>query len=413
MIVNNKDFHIIAKEIISKNGIEIISKKQFPNLLADLGAYKDLPALKTILNELFKLGFGKFLYELKQNKEDDIFEKCFDHRKEFLSTGKYREDLTEYIYSSLLFALGLIDDIEEPKVKNPFSAEASQNQTKPKAKKRNAPALNLKKMLEDLKKEYLQTFDEIIVPKGKIAKASGYFTPETLNKQYILENKIIILSKRLGEDLDWCKVKKEEILSRHIQSKSAQRSKFGCLISIPIILLILVTGWTYNFIASADERAEFEQTMASALQEKNNGNLIASIELYSKAETEYDAGWRNGYYKSRARKEAEIISSQIYAGQKTLLDEAISSNDYIKAASIIQALPQCLVLSGDDWNHYKSISNTIESSIEKTINIEIEKLLKSISKNGKLSKEELEVLNTLTSIAPENYWVKFIKTKEK
>lgn len=411
--MNNKDFHIIAKEIISKNGIEIISKKQFPNLLADLGAYKDLPALKTILNELFKLGFGKFLYELKQNKEDDIFEKCFDHRKEFLSTGKYREDLTEYIYSSLLFALGLIDDIEEPKVKNPFSAEASQNQTKPKAKKRNAPALNLKKMLEDLKKEYLQTFDEIIVPKGKIAKASGYFTPETLNKQYILENKIIILSKRLGEDLDWCKVKKEEILSRHIQSKSAQRSKFGCLISIPIILLILVTGWTYNFIASADERAEFEQTMASALQEKNNGNLIASIELYSKAETEYDAGWRNGYYKSRARKEAEIISSQIYAGQKTLLDEAISSNDYIKAASIIQALPQCLVLSGDDWNHYKSISNTIESSIEKTINIEIEKLLKSISKNGKLSKEELEVLNTLTSIAPENYWVKFIKTKEK
>lgn len=410
--MNNKDFHIIAKEIISKNGIEIISKKQFPNLLADLGAYKDLPALKTILNELFKLGFGKFLYELKQNKEGDLFEKCFDHRNEFLSAGKYREDLTEYVYSSLLFALGLIDDIEEPKVKNPFSAKASQNQAKPKAKKRNAPALNLKKMLEDLKKEYLQTFDEIIVPKGKIAKASGYFTPETLNKQYILENKIIILSKRLGEDLDWCKVKKEEILSRYIQSKSAQRSKFGCLISIPIILLILVTGWTYNFIASADERAEFKKTMASALQEKNNGNIIASIELYSKAETEYDAGWRNGDYKSRARKEAEIISSQIYAGQKTLLDEAISSNDYIKAASIIQALPQCLVLSGDDWNHYKSITSTLDSSIENAINIEIEKLLKSISKNGKLSKEELEVLNTLTSIAPENYWGKFIKTKE-
>ena len=174
----------------------------------------------------------------------------------------------------------------------------------------------------------------------------------------------------------------------------------------------MVTGWTYNFIASADERAEFEQTMASALQEKNNGNLIASIELYSKAETEYEAGWRNGYYKNRARKEAEIISSQIYAGQKTLLDEAISSNDYIKAASIIQALPQCLVLSGDDWNHYKSISNTIESSIEKTINIEIDKLLKSISKNGKLSKEESEMLKILTTIAPNSYWVKFINSKE-
>ena len=410
--MSNKDFHIIAKEIITKNGIEIISKKQFTNLLADLGAYKDLPALKTILNELFKLGFGTFLYELKQNKESDIFEKCFEHRKEFLSEGKYREDLTEYIYSSLLFAIDLIDDIEEPKVKNPFSAEASQNQPKPKIKKRNAPALNLKKMLEDLKTEYLQTFDEIIVSKGKIAKASGYFTPETLNKQYILENKIIILSKRLGEDLDWCKIKKEEFLSEYIQSKSAQRSKFGCLISIPIVLLIFVIGWTYNFIASADERAEFERTMESALQEKNNGNLIASIELYNKAEAEYDAGWRNGDYKNKAREEAEKISSQIYAVQKPLLDEAISSKDYIKAASIIQALPPCLVLSGDDWNHYKSTSDTIEGSIEKTINIEIEKLLKSISKNGKLSKEELGVLSILTSIAPNNYWIKFINSKE-
>lgn len=410
--MNNKDFHIIAKEIIAKNGLEIISKKQFPNLLADLGAYKDLPALKTILNELFKLGFGTFLYELKQNKESDIFEKCFEHRKEFLSEGKYREDLTEYIYSSLLFALGLIDDIEEPKVKNAFSAEASQNQSKPKLKKPNAPALNLKKMLEDLKKEYLQTFDEIIVPKGKIARASGYFTPETLDKQYILENKIIILSKRLGEDLDWCKIKKEDFLSGYIQSKSAQRSKFGCLISIPIVLLIFVIGWTYNFIASADERAEFEQTMSKALQEKNKGNLIESIELYSKAEAEYDAGWRNGDYKDKARKEAEIISSQIYSEQKPMLDEAISSNDYIKAASIIQALPQCLVLSGDDWNHYKSISDTIDGSIEKTIYIEIDKLLKSISKNGKLSKDELEVLSILTSIAPNNYWVKFINSKE-
>ena len=45
-------------------------------------------------------------------------------------------------------------------------------------------------MLEDLKKEYLETFSEIIIPKGKIAKASGYFTSETINKQYILEHKI-------------------------------------------------------------------------------------------------------------------------------------------------------------------------------------------------------------------------------
>lgn len=410
--MNNKDFHIIAKEIIAKNGLEIISKKQFPNLLADLGAYKDLPALKTILNELFKLGFGTFLYELKQNKESDIFEKCFVHRKEFLSEGKYREDLTEYIYSSLLFALDLIDDIEEPKVKNPFSAEASQNQSKPKGKKRNTPALNLKKMLEELKKEYLQTFDEITIPKGKIVKASGYFTPETLNKQYILENKIIILSKRLGEDLDWCKKQKDEYLSKYTQSKSAQRSKFGCLISIPITLLIFVVGWTYNYIISAEERAEFEATMSLAQQANSNGNIIEAIELYSKAENEYDAGWRNGDYKKQAHTEAEILSSKVYEEYKPEIDKALSENNLLDVAFILKTIPQSLVLAGEDWEHYKTTSATVENSIDSCIKKELDSLLIAISKQGKLSESEKERLNRIATIAPDNYWIKFIKTKE-
>ena len=411
--VNNKDFHIIAKEIISTHGIEIIAKKQFVNLLADLGAYKGLPALKTIVNELFKFGFGTFLYDLKQNNDSDIFEKCFNHRREFLSDGKFREDLTEYVYSSLFFALNLIDDIEEPKVKNPFSADASQNQKPASHKKRNKPALNLKKMLENLKNEYLETFTEIIVPKGKLAKASGYFSYDTLNKQYVLENKILILSKRLGEDLDWCKKEKEKILSKYSQSKSDQRTKFGCIISIPIILLVFIIAWSYNYIASAEERAEYEETILLAQQANANGNIIQAIELYSKAENEYDAGWRNGYYKEKAHSEAGVLSSKVYAKYKSEIDKALSVDNIIDVAYIMKTIPQSLVLTGEDWDHFKNTSTKVENSIDSCIKKELDSFLIAISKQGKLSDSEKERLNRLDTISPDNYWIKFIKTKEK
>ena len=407
--MNNKDFHIIVKDIVSKHGDSIIEKPQFPNLLADLGAYKDLPALKQIVNTLLKSGFGAFLYNLTQNKENNILEKCYEHRMEFISEGKFREDLTEYTYSSLLFALGLIDDIEEPRVKNPFSAEASPNQKK---KKRSKAALNLKKMLEDLKKEYLETFNEIIIPKGKIAKASGYFTSETINKQYILEHKISIVSKRLGEDLNWCTTQKEEFLNRHQRSKSAQRSTVGCLALLVIIILSIISTKTYNYISSSEQRTTFETTMLAAKQASENGELLEAINLYKKAEIEYDANWKTDEYKSTARKKAEEVSSVVYQEYKSQIDSTLANNQIIDASYIIKTLPQELVLAGDDWEHYKTTIKNIDASIENEIKLEIDKLISSISRNKKLTDSDKERLEVLTTVAPDNYWLKFISNKE-
>ena len=53
----DKKLHIIAKDVVTQKGDIIITKNQFLNLLADLGAYKELPATKIILNALFKADF--------------------------------------------------------------------------------------------------------------------------------------------------------------------------------------------------------------------------------------------------------------------------------------------------------------------------------------------------------------------
>ena len=409
----DKKLHIIAKDVVTQKGDIIITKNQFLNLLADLGAYKELPATKIILNALFKADFGMFLYELKQNATDkSFFEKCYKHRKEFLSDGKFREDLTEYVYSSLLYAIGLIDDVDEPSVKNPFSANASQNQPKKKGIDSKKTALNLKAMLEELKKEYLHTFDEIVLPQGKIIKAPGYFTSETLNKQYILENKIIILSQRLGEDADWCKKQKNKILSKHIQSKSSQRVKLGCLVSIPIFILVLLTSWTYNYIESASERTEFEQNMSLALEAKNSGDFMKALNLYNKAEIDYEASWRSCYYKNEALKEAQLVSSEIYKDYKHKVDSAFNAKDYISTLFIIKSLPNELKLAGDDWNHYNSITSKTDTLLETTIKESLDAMLVSISQKGTITLEQKEKIKKLIVIKPDNYWIKFIKDKE-
>lgn len=409
----DKKLHIIAKDIVTQKGDIIITKVQFLNLLADLGAYKTLPATKIILNALFKADFGLFLYELKQNTTDNsFFDKCYQHRKEFLSDGKYREDLTEYVYSSLLYAIGLIDDVDEPSVKNPFSANASQNQSKKSSVDPKKPALNLSAMLEELKKEYLLTLDEIVLPQGKIIKASGYFSAETLNKQYILENKIIILSKRLGKDVDWCKNEKNKVLSKHIQSKSSQRTKLGCLISIPIFLLALFTSWTYQYISSASERAEFEHNMSLAFEAKNKGEFIEALNLYNKAGIDYDASWRNGDYKSEALKEAQIVSSEIYKDYKHSIDSAYNAKDYITTLFLMKSIPAELKLAGDDWNHYSLITSKTENLLETTVNESLDAMLKTISQKGTITSEQKEIIKKLIIIEPDNYWIKFIKNKE-
>ena len=409
----DKSLHIIAKDIVTQKGDIIITKNQFLNLLADLGAYKELPATKIILNALFKANFGMFLYELKRNATDNSFlDRCNEHRKEFLSDGKYREDITEYVYSSLLYAIGLIEDIEEPNVKNPFSADASQNQSKKKSAGHKKTALNLKLMLEELKKEYLLTLDDIILPTGKIIKASGYFSSETLNKQYILENKIVILSQRLDEDLEWCKKQKNKVLAKHQQSKSSQRTKLGCFVSIPVFIIALLTSWTYLYITSADERDEFEQNMSLALEAQNKGEFMKALNLYNKAGVDYEASWKNGDYKDEALKGAQLVSSEIYKTYKNSIDSAFAAKDYITTLFLMKSIPAELKLAGDDWNHYSLITSKTENLLETTVNESLDEMLKTISQRGTITSEQKEIIKKLIIIEPDNYWIKFIKNKE-
>lgn len=278
--------------------------------------------------------------------------------------------------------------------------------------KKSNKAMDLKGMLEVLKKEYTETFYEIIVPEGKIAKASGYFTSETLNRQYILEHKIAIISKQLGEDPDWCNRSKSEFLSKYQQSKSKQRSQVGCIAAFILIALIISIVETYSYSTSSEQIDAFEKMMDAAKEANESGDVLRAIKLYSEAEHDYSATWRKDEYKEKARKSAEELSSIIYKDYRLKIDSAIYDTQIIEAAYIVKTMPQELVLGGNDLKHYNSTAKSIEDLMESSMKEEIEKLIISISKNRRLTESDKQRIEILTKVAPDNYWLKFIIDKE-
>jgi hypothetical protein len=222
---NSKELHIASKEIVSQYGEAVVGTPQFKNLLADYGAFKDIPATKQILTDLQNAGFGAYLYELKQTHDTDILKKCYSHRQEFLSEGKYREDITIYVYSSMLYALGLIDDVSEPKVKNPFSADKTSQEKN--AEKKAIPHVDLGKMVELLKDDYLKLLKQIVIPDSTAeGQASGYFTTSTCTKLLVIEEKLRIIGERVNKDyLSWCKDQKEKALGKYFKDEKGQQRK--------------------------------------------------------------------------------------------------------------------------------------------------------------------------------------------
>jgi hypothetical protein len=221
--MENKELHIASKEITARFGDAVITTKQFLNLLADYGAFKDIPASKQILADLQKSGFGSYLYDLKQKQDKEILEKCYSHRQEFLSNGKYRDDITVYVYASMLYALGLIEDVSEPKVNNPFSAEKSVGDYRNSNK--DIQHLDLDKIVELLKRDYLLLIKEIIVPEpSKECVASGFYSTSTRTKLLVIEEKLRIIGEIVNNDYSaWCKEKKNEELCKYDKDEDGQR----------------------------------------------------------------------------------------------------------------------------------------------------------------------------------------------
>lgn len=176
------------KQLVSQFGEAIISEIRLANLLADLNAYEEYPAMKPVFKEILKTGFGKKLYDAFKVNPANIQNVSDSLMKQMAKEYKFKADLMSYGFDSLLFGLGCVDSVKEP-LSNGYD---------PFCKGDQGFLNNLPGLLDSLQKEYLDLLDSLItLPKDILCDAPGYYSSEALTKLYAIEAKIAAVQQEV------------------------------------------------------------------------------------------------------------------------------------------------------------------------------------------------------------------------
>lgn len=474
--------HEAIKQLVAQFGESIVTEVRLANLLADLNGYQDYPAMKMVLKDILKAGYGKKLFDTYSNDSQNVVSKIVDYTKAFASESNYKEDLISYAFDCMMFALGRITTINEPITKgyDPYT-------------KGNGDILdNLADQLASLQKQYLDLLDRLAtLPQNVYKDAPGYYSTDALNKLYAVEIKIaviinetnstvsldwctgkrkeeleyfkkqkadavakglgqlktkyqtllasrLIVPKKLGvkrsgyydengekelssveDDIklnyynmskpydDWCEKEKNDYLAKYrVDNKSVALQLFA-KIGIPAAVVVGASGTGISYMSSASAIEQFEHTISLGEQQATAGEYGKALQLFSDAKNNYTASFRTGHYQDIAD---EHISASVNEATQSSV-KMVEGGKLMGASTLLSSLPQKIIAENQQ---YSEQYNSAKSALNKAINDGLDNLISDISSNhGKLNAISKQKLNELLKINPNDYWLNFIKNKEK
>lgn len=257
-------------------GDDILASPKLVNYLADYSAFRDYPACKVILKDLQEQGEMQKVYDAYKAKGKNCRQQVDSLRSDVQSSGKYKRALVAYVYECLLYAFGVVSSVSEPS-SGAFDAYSNQD---------SGSAQNLDEQLNDLKQEYNELLDRLAVkPKDLLRDPAGYYPAKAMNKLYLIESKIQVLSEALGVDnKTWCKDRFNKKISgfqldkQNACNKELTKLKRDYQAKLKAAL-VLPTGGSY--IAKS---ASFDQNLLSGLSSTED----EIIRLYGELEQPYD-----------------------------------------------------------------------------------------------------------------------------
>lgn len=274
---------------------------------------------------------------------------------------------------------------------------------------KSSPATARNGVLDQLKNEYRNRLSEL----DKSTKSGEIdFNDDELKE---IRRKLINLGSLLGKNMEeWCNIENTTI-STNRSLRAAKRKKRNIIISAVAGLALLIGGGqTISYTSSADARAAYETTMSQADAEFAKGDYVAALDLYQKAENNYDALYSSSDYKGKAHDKAAEATAKILSDWQEEVQVLLKSNKVAQAKALTLALPQNLVFSGNSEETYKNLCTQIDSDLERRTQTMVDDMLNDIYTNhGKLSAAAKEELEQMIAVVPDNYWLNFIKEKAK
>ena len=410
----NKNLQEAIREIVKQQGKNVMKDVRLVNILSDTFSFEDLPAAKPILKDILRSGYGSKLLELGDNG-DGWKLKVQSFTAELVQTHGYQQNIVIYLFDCLAYGLGWINTISQlpQELSNVNSSEYDKNGVHTN-KESSEPyfirqhqfgkkEIDYNSELQKAKEQYVKALEEgIVVPE----KTSGYFPALTINQLDFLQEKIKMLSDVLHEDnTQWCLDKKQEVLDKYHKNTSGLKSKAIAKIAVPAIAVLLGAGYGSAYLASSSDRTQYQENISKGDKYFQAGSYLPAIACYKDAYTNYDA-FNEGSYKSKAYQKITDATNKLIAE---------IDNNPEKLLDAQKALTSEQTLDLDDTE--KALVNDklgkVNAKITSTLDNGKNSLVLNISSNGgKLNNEGKKMLKQLLKLAPNDYWLNFIKNKE-
>lgn len=274
---------------------------------------------------------------------------------------------------------------------------------------KSSPASARNGVLDQLKNDYLSRLSEL----DRTTKSSKIDFSDTVLKD--TRRKLTNLGLLLGKNMrQWCN-SEDDKLSKERESRTAKKKKRNVVVSAVAGVALLIGGWQgISYTSSADARAAYETTMASANAEYAQGNYVAALDLFQKAENNYNAPYSAASYKEDAHAKAVETTNKIITDWEATVRTLLQSKKVAQAKLLTLALPANLVLEGNYEQTFKSLSEQIDNDLAIRTSEIVDELLNDIyTQQGKLSESGKSNLDEMIKVVPDNYWLNFIKEKAK
>lgn len=311
------------KIIVGIYGKNVVKDVQMVNIMNDVVSLDDPVAVKSILRDVIKSGYGTKILAINASREDyHLKVKAFS--KEISDKFGYKEVIVQYILYSIAYGVDICP--KEPYLKN----------------------------------------------------------QEANRQEKIVEQPSIIQDDEEGVE--------------------ERRVPYKIIAACGFVVLIGVVFWGFSYWKSSADREQFENKVFSGNSFLSTGDYANAVESYKDAYNSYNA-MSSGSYKEDALEKIDAVVDK-------LIKEGDTNNEsLLKASQVIDSELQ-LNLDAKDKERLTAKKNELENVIkERTDNGRNTLIMNLSANNGKLDEAGMKLLDELLVLAPNDYWLNFIKKK--
>ena len=306
------------KIIVGIYGKNVVNDVQMVNIMNDVVSLEDPAAIKSILRDVIKMGYGRKMLAINVPQEDYSL-KVKAYSKDISDSLGYKEVMVQYILYSVAYGIGICPS--EPYLKNIVKTEKKATQAS---------------IIESGKNE------------GKMSPSKAF--------------------------------------------------------AVCVVVLIVAGVLGFGYRNSSTEREEFEKKLFTGNSLMSSGDYSKAIVVWGEAYNNYNAIGSGSYKEEALRKIEGMIAKLVKEGE--------SDNKTLYLAN--SALETVLQFNLKDAD--KERLKIKKEEVEKTISFRVENgrntLITTLSaNNGKLDEGGNQLLESLLELAPNDYWLNFIKKK--